>query len=409
MSFMRFLEGVAIALQAIWANKLRSFLTLIGIIIGVTTVIAVVSVINGMDNYVASRINSMGSNTFIVDKEGIITSEEDFFKKRKRKRITIDDMNAVKRYCGLCQDVGGIMGGRPRRVKFGAKYLEDIQIAGSTHNYIEISDVDLDYGRMINEVDDMHGSAVCVVGPDIVSNLIQDKQPIGKRIKIGKYYYTIIGVAKSRGSFLGINQDNWIVVPLRTYSKYIERRSSVSIYVKATELAYMQETQDQVRSILRARRKLSYDQEDDFDIMTAASVMNFYDNFVGTAWMVLIIISGISLLVGGIVIMNIMLVSVTERTREIGIRKAIGARRGDILWQFLVEAVTLSILGGGIGILVGIGFAAAIGKISPLPADVELWSVLTGLGVASSVGLVFGIFPAMKAARLDPIESLRYE
>jgi putative ABC transport system permease protein len=206
-----------------------------------------------------------------------------------------------------------------------------------------------------------------------------------------------------------MNQDNWVVIPLRTYSKYIERRSSVSVYVKATDLAYMQETQDQVRSILRARRKISYNQEDDFDIMTAASVMNFYDNFVGTAWLVLIIISGISLLVGGIVIMNIMLVSVTERTREIGIRKAIGARRGDILWQFLVEAVTLSVLGGGMGILVGIGFASLIGNISPLPADVELWSVLTGLGVASSVGLVFGIFPAMKAARLDPIESLRYE
>ncbi|UCC78935.1 MAG: ABC transporter permease [Candidatus Zixiibacteriota bacterium] len=409
MSILRFLEGVVIALQAIWANKLRSFLTLIGIIIGVTTVIAVVSVINGMDNYVAVKINSMGSNTFIVDKEGIITSEDDYFKKRKRKRITIEDMKAVKRYCELCEDVGGIMGGRMMRVKYGSKYLEDIHVAGSTHNYIEISDVDLDYGRMLNETDDMRGSAVCVVGPDIVSHLLEDQQPVGKRLKIGRYYYTIIGVAKSRGSFLGVNQDNWIVVPLRTYSKYIERRSSVSVYVKAAYIENMQETQDQVRSILRARRKVSYSQEDDFDIMSAASVMSFYDNFVGGAWLVLIIISSISLLVGGIVIMNIMLVSVTERTREIGIRKAIGAKRKDILWQFLVEAVTLAILGGGIGVLIGIGFAAAIGSVSPLPADVELWSVLSGLGVASSVGLVFGIFPAMKAARLDPIDSLRYE
>jgi len=409
MSIFRFLEGVAIALQAIWANKLRSFLTLIGIIVGVTTVIAVVSVINGMDNYVAAKINSMGSNTFIIDKEGIITSEDDYFKKRKRKRITVEDMNAVRRHCELCEDIGGIMGGRQKRVKYGSKYLEDIHIAGSTHNYIEISDIDLDYGRMLNQTDDMHGSAVCVVGPDIVSHLLEDEQPIGKRLKIGRYFYTIIGVAKKRGSFLGINQDNWVVVPLRTYSKYIERRSSVSIYVKARYIEHMQETQDQVRSILRARRKLSYGQEDDFDIMSAASVMSFYDNFVGGAWLVLIIISSISLLVGGIVIMNIMLVSVTERTREIGIRKAIGARRKDILWQFLVEAVTLSVLGGGIGVLIGIGFAAAIGSVSPLPAKVELWSVLSGLGVASSVGLVFGIFPAMKAARLDPIESLRYE
>lgn len=406
---MRFFEGVAIALHAIWANKLRSILTLIGIIIGVTTVIAVVSVINGMDNYVSDRISSMGSNTFVVDKEGIITSEEDYFKKRKRKNFTIADMQAVRRFCGLCYDVGGIMSGRPQRVKYGSNYLEDIDVVGSTYNYIEISDIDLDYGRMLNEVDDQRGTAVCVVGPDIVSNLFKDQQPIGKRLKIGRYYYTIIGVAKKRGSFIGINQDNWVAIPLKTYTKYIERRSSLTIYVKARDIANMQETQDQVRTILRARRKLSYSQEDDFDIMTAASIMSVYDNFVGGAWMVLIIISSISLLVGGIVIMNIMLVSVTERTREIGIRKAIGARRLDILWQFLVESVTLSVLGGGMGVLAGISFAAAIGSLSPLPAAVELWSVLSGLGVASGVGLVFGIFPAMKAARLDPIDSLRYE
>lgn len=406
---LRFFEGVVIALHAIWANKLRTILTLIGIIIGVTTVIAVVSVINGMDNYVSDRINSMGSNTFVVDKEGIITSEEDFFKKRKRKNFTIADMEAVKRNCGLCYDVGGIMSGRSRRVKYGSDYLEDIDVVGSTYNYIEISDIDLDYGRMLNEIDDQRGTAVCVVGPDIVSNLFKDQGPLGKRLKIGNYYYTVIGVAKKRGSFIGINQDNWVAIPLKTYTKYIERRSSVTIYVKARDIANMQETQDQVRGILRARRKLTYSQEDDFDIMTAASILSIYDNFVGGAWLVLIIISSISLLVGGIVIMNIMLVSVTERTREIGIRKAIGARRLDILWQFLVESVTLAVLGGGIGVLMGISFAAVIGSLSPLPASVELWSVLSGLGVASGVGLVFGIFPAMKAARLDPIDSLRYE
>ena len=406
---MRLFEGFAIALQAIWANKLRTVLTLIGIIIGVTTVIAVVSVINGMDNYVSDRIGSMGSNTFVIDKQGIITSEQEFFKKRKRKNLTIADLNAIKKNCSLCYDAGGIMSGRSKRVKYGAKYLEDVDVVGSTYNYIEISDIDLDYGRMLNEVDDSHAAAVCVVGPDVVSNLLKNVQPLGKRIKIGKYYYTIIGVAKKRGSVIGINQDNWVAIPLRTYIKYIERRSSLTIYVKAASVDNMQETQDQVRTILRARRKLRYAQEDDFDIMTAASIMSIYDNFVGGAWMVLIIISSISLLVGGIVIMNIMLVSVTERTREIGIRKAIGARRLDILWQFLVESVTLAILGGGTGVLAGIGFAAAIGALSPLPADVELWSVLSGLGVASSVGLIFGVFPAMKAARLDPIDSLRYE
>lgn len=406
---MRFLEGVIIAFQSIWVNKLRSFLTLIGIIIGVTTVIAVVSVINGMDNYVASKINSMGSNTFIVEKNGIITSEEDWWEARKRKRITIADMNAIKRNCDLLSDVGGAMGGRQSRVKYGSKYLEDIHIAGVTYNYIVVSDVELDYGRMLDETDDAHGSAVCVVGPDIISNLLEDKQALGKRLKIGSYYYTIIGVGKKRGSFLGQNQDNWVVIPLRTYSKYFGRRSSVSIYAKAKNVAHMQAAQDQVRSILRARRKLSYDQEDDFGIFTAESLMSLYSGYVGGAWLVLILISSISLVVGGIVIMNIMLVTVTERTREIGIRKAIGARRRDILWQFLVEAVTLSILGGGVGVLIGILFAVVIDQVSPLPATIKLWSVLSGLGVASGVGLIFGVFPAMKAARLDPIESLRYE
>ncbi len=406
---MRFLEGVIIAFQSIWANKLRSFLTLIGIIIGVTTVIAVVSIINGMDNYVASKINSMGSNTFIVEKNGIITSEEDWWEAQKRKRITVADMNAIKRNCDLLADVGGAMGGRMSRVKYGSKYLEDIHIAGVTYNYIAISDVEMDYGRMLDETDDAHGSAVCIVGPDIISNLLEGKHALGKRLKIGRYYYTIIGVGKKRGSFLGQNQDNWVVIPLRTYSKYFGRRSSVSIYAKAKNVAYMQESQDQVRSILRARRKLGYDQEDDFGIFTAESLMSIYSGFVGGAWLVLIIISSISLVVGGIVIMNIMLVTVTERTREIGIRKAIGARRRDILWQFLVEAVTLSILGGGVGVLIGILFAVVIDQVSPLPATIKLWSVLSGLGVATGVGLVFGVFPAMKAARLDPIESLRYE
>lgn len=208
---------------------------------------------------------------------------------------------------------------------------------------------------------------------------------------------------------MGQNQDSWVVVPLTTFEKYFGRHRTISIYAKARDVALLQEAQDEARMIMRSRHKLKYNQKDDFGVMTAGSLMQVYNSFTGVAWMVLVIISSISLLVGGIVIMNIMLVSVTERTREIGVRKAIGARRRDILWQFLVEAVTLSVIGGAVGVSLGIALALMIGKFSPLPASIETWAVASGLAVATSVGLVFGIFPALKAARLDPIESLRYE
>lgn len=406
---MWFIEGVAIALQSIWANKLRSILTLIGMIIGVTTVITVVSVINGMNSYVATKINSMGSNTFIIDREGLITSEDEWFEARKRKRITFEDLKAVEKHCSLCKNVGGSSGHRLVKVKHGANYLEDVILQGVTYNFLEVSDVEVDYGRALIEADEVHRASVCLVGPDLASELIKFGNPIGKDIKIGKYYFRIVGVAKARGSFMTINQDNWVIVPLTTFEKYFSRRSSIAIYAKAIDMAVMEEAQDEARMILRARRKLSYDQKDDFGIMTSATFMELFNNFTRAAWFVLVLISSISLIVGGIVIMNIMLVSVTERTREIGIRKAIGARRRDILWQFLVEAVTLSIIGGAMGILLGIAFAIVINQVSPLPARIELWAVMLGLGVSSSVGMIFGIFPAVKAARLDPIEALRYE
>lgn len=397
-----------IAFQSIWVNKLRSILTLIGIIIGVTTVIAVVSIINGMNNYVAVKINSMGSNTLILDKEGIITSEEDWINARKRKNLTIEDLRAVERNCTLCDNVGGSVSTQ-KKVKYGSSYLEDVWIAGATPNYTEVSDIDIDYGRAFDTDEDAHHAPVCLIGPDVAENLIKNGSPLGKDIKVGDYYFRVVGVAKARGSFLGNNEDNWVAIPLATYEKDFGRRRSLEIYAKAIDINLLDDAQDQVRSIMRDRHRLKYNQKDDFGIMTAGSFMDLYNNFTRVAWIVLVLISSISLVVGGIVIMNIMLVSVTERTREIGVRKAIGARGRDILWQFLVEAVTLSIVGGAVGVLLGVGLALVIGKVSPLPAAIEAWAIMSGLIVALSVGIVFGLFPALKAARLDPIEALRYE
>ena len=361
-----------------------------------------------MNNYVANKINSMGSSTFVIDRYGIITSHEDWMDARKRKKLTLDDMEAVRRYCSLCFDVGASVY-TMRHVKYRAQYLEDVDVVGVTYNYIDISDVDIASGRNFTDSDDQRRRAICVIGPETADNLFSGQDPINKDVKVGNYYLRVVGVGTRRGSFLGNNQDNWVILPVRTFEKYYGRRRNLSVYVMATSVSDMEEAQDQARVILRNRRGDKYKDPDSFGIYTAASLMELYNNFVSGAWVVLIGISSISLVVGGIVIMNIMLVSVTERTHEIGIRKAIGARRKDILWQFLVESVTLSIVGGAIGVGLGSGLAWLVGAQTPLPASVETWSVMAGLGIASSVGLFFGIFPAMRAARLDPVECLRYE
>ncbi len=406
--YHQFFEGVIIALRAIKTNKLRAILTLVGIVIGVATVITVVSVINGMNNYIAAKINTLGPSTFVIDRFGLITNDEDWLKASRRKKLTIEDMEAIKRYCPLCEDVGA-NSGSIGKVKYGSQYLEDIYIMGVTPNVIDITDIDVASGRSFTESDNELRRAICMIGPDIADMLFGGRDPLDKIIKIDNYYLKVVGVGTRRGSFLGQNQDLWVVIPLKTFGKYFGRRLDLELNVKAVSVAALEEAQDQARVILRNRRGDKYKDPDSFGMMTAASLMKLYNDLVSTAWIVLVGVSSISLVVGGIVIMNIMLVSVTERTREIGIRKALGARRKDILWQFLVESITLAILGGAIGVGIGCGLAILVKSISPLPAAIETWSVLAGLFIATSVGIFFGIFPAMRAARLDPVECLRYE
>jgi putative ABC transport system permease protein len=405
---MQFLEGIVIALRSLVANKLRSILTLIGVIIGVMTVIAVVAIISGMNKYVETEISSMGSNTFLVRKFGMITSSEEWLKQIKRKNLTLDDMEAINKNCPDCWKVGAEAISW-RKVKYKNKHLSNMTIVGATANITEIANHDVYEGRGISEFEVEHNRQVCFVGWEIVDNLFPNEDPMGKDIKIGNDYFRIIGVAKKKGTFLGDNQDNFVLIPITTYQKLFKRSMFLMIFVKARDFMSMQNAMDQCRLILRARRNVSYDKEDDFAILTSESIMDFFRQFTRLALMVMGGIASISLVVGGIVIMNIMLVSVTERTKEIGIRKALGARRRNILWQFLVEAVTLALVGGIAGVAMGALIAKILSLTTPLPSAVEGWSVAVALFVASSVGIFFGIFPAMKAARLNPIEALRYE
>jgi putative ABC transport system permease protein len=412
---MHFLEGVFIALRSLVANKLRSILTLIGVIIGVMTVIAITSIIAGMNKYVADELSAIGSDTFFVDKWGLIMSEDDWWEALKRKSITLEDMEAIRDNCTLCDKVGSSADTR-KTVKRGNEHLDDVRITGVTANVIDIMDIKVEEGegRYISKFEEEHNRASAFVGWEIKDKLFPFVDPIGKDIKISNKSFKIVGVAQKRGSFLGQSKDDFVHIPITTFFKHFGRRRfgrelSVDIIVKAVSFESVDEAMDQARAILRARRRVPYDKKDDFGMMTAETLMDLYRQFTSTAYLTMIGISSIALVVGGIVIMNIMLVSVTERTREIGIRKALGARRRDVLWQFLVESVTLALVGGVVGILLGLGAGQIVAMNSPLPASADPFWIIIGLFLATSVGLVFGVYPAVKAARLDPIEALRYE
>jgi putative ABC transport system permease protein len=406
---MNLLEGIRIALGAIRANLLRSFLTLLGIIIGTTAIIVVIAIINGLNLYVADNLSNFGPGVFVISKFGIITNHEQFLDAIKRnKDLRVADARAIEDNCEACERVA-VEVHSTQDVKRSGEVVRDVDIGGIDPAIVEIEPYDVEQGRNLSADENARAAAVCFVGQDIVTNLFASVDPIGKSVRIQNQDFTVVGTAKKKGSVFGMSRDNFVKIPVATFQKMFGAMRSVNISVKAADGLALEDAMDQARVVLRARHHLRYADEDDFGIVTAEGVNTLWENLTRTIFLVATFVVGISLVVGGIVIMNIMLVSVIERTREIGVRKAIGARERDIRLQFLVESVTLSCVGGAIGVAAALVLSWLIRTYSPLPASFPLWAPLLSFGICVAIGVFFGLQPARKAARLNPIEALRTE
>jgi putative ABC transport system permease protein len=409
---MNISEAIKIAFLSLWANKLRSALTLLGVVIGVAAVIAVVTFVNGINFYVAERIFNLGADVFIMFRVSpAVTNIDHYIEAQKRKDLTMDDYRAVREGCKLCAYVGAYARNNSGHVKYGEQSLSDTMVQGMTPSVAVTQDIDIDSGRMLGESDLQNNAPVAVVGTDIEETLMPGVDPIGKEIRVDGWVYRIIGVGKKKGKTLGQSLDNYVLMPMTSWMKQNgSHNTNMRISAKAVGTgATLDAAMDEARVILRARRHDSAAGADSFDIENNSSLLSIWANLTGTFFVAMIGIAAISMVVGGIVIMNIMLVSVTERTREIGIRKAMGARRSDVLLQFLIEAVILALAGGVIGVLLGIAVAKGVTFAVGMPSVIKLWAVAAGLFVAASVGIFFGVYPARRAATLDPIAALRFE
>jgi putative ABC transport system permease protein len=407
-------EIVQMALDSIKSHKLRSFLTLLGIMIGVMTVIGMVAIIQGLNRAVLAELESAGSDLIVITKNEPIQMGNLSEEERQRKDLTFEDAKAIEKECSLIKAVAVDLVVDPFEIipiKYQNIKSQDAFILGMNEKWPEVITLYLPTaGRFLTESDIDHRTKVCVLGSELAETLFPHTDPLEKYIRIGPEEFTVVGVLQERGSMFGQSRDNFVGIPLTTLMKYfpydLER---IEILAIPNKHGYIQEAIDQIINLLRSRRKVGFGKPNDFAIFTQDTFIELYNQLTGAVFLVMIVISSIGLLVGGIGVMNIMLVSVKERTREIGIRKAIGARSSDILKQFLIEAIFLTGVGGVSGVIIGFGVAFLVKAATPLPAAVTPWSVIAGLLVSISVGLFFGIFPAQKAAKLDPIVSLRYE
>ncbi len=398
-----------IAIDALRTNRLRSGLTLLGVIIGVTSVMTIISALEGLTSSVEREIEQMGPSTFMIGTLLTAMSEQEALTKFKRKPLDLDAIEIIENGCRSCEKVSP-RAARGADLKYRDQSIHDVVVVGATYHHVEIYDLDVAQGRFHSYEDDLYRRRVAFVGWGVYEKLYQGLDPLGKDIWVGNQKYTVIGVAKKKGSMFGASQDEFVYVPFASFNRQFGvPRRGLYISVKARSVESLQETMDEVRMLLRSQRHVPFDDPDDFDMLTAESLLAMLNSLTRILRFGLVGISSISLVVGGIVVMNIMMVSVTERTREIGIRKSVGARRRHILTQFLFEAIILTLSGGIVGIVAGFLIAQALVGAIDVQMNPSALAIIAGLSVSTGTGLVFGIYPAVKAARLDPIKALSYE
>ena len=401
-------EAFWIAIEALRTHKLRSFLTLLGVVIATTTLIVVMSVINGLNLYIADHVANLGVNTFILTQYKWAQGYESWLEARRRNRpIRMEDYRFLKENVQGYKAIGATAGYGGRTAKYGGQVLYDVNLTGVTPGMIDIGQQKVAYGRYITESDYLHGAPVCFIGQDMVDKFFPNVDPLGKEVRVGDRSFRVVGVAEKIGTAFGQSQDNFVQVPLTTFQKLFFSRPELNVSVQAWSSAQILPLEDEVTSLMRVRRHLRYSENDTFGINSSETIMSLWERLTSSIFAVTIGVVAVFMVVGGIVIMNIMLASVTERTHEIGIRKSLGARRRDILTQFIIESAVMAGAGGLIGIALSMLISMIVQKY--FTSSVPLSAVLVGLGLSAFVGLFFGIYPASKAARLDPIEALRAE